>query len=58
VLLMSACVAYVTQSLAFLVWPAHAHLMEHITQPIEGLTEGPMILWLLIKGAREPEAAT
>jgi len=58
VLLISACLAYVAQSLTFLVLPAYVHVVALVTQPIEGLGEGLMILWLLIKGTREPAAAT
>lgn len=53
-LLIVACAAYVTATLTFLVWPAFTPQVNRLMQPLEGLGEGAIMLWLLVKGVRVP----
>lgn len=56
-LLIVAGCGYVAASLAFVAFPAHAHLVIHLGQALGGLGEGSMIVWLLIRGATVPAPA-
>lgn len=56
VLLIGSCVAYVADSLAYFLSPGLLHILRRLLQPIEGLGEGSMMLWLLIVGVRRPMA--
>jgi len=58
VLLIVACVAYVAASFAFLVVPAHSHLLIHLGQGFGGLGEAAITFWLLVMGVRSPAVAT
>ena len=52
VLLIVACVGYVSASSTFFVLPAYSHPVTHLAQLLGGLGECAMILWLLIKGVK------
>lgn len=56
-LLIIACFAYVIATVLFIDSPAHMHPATHLLQPLEGLGEGAIIVWLLAKGVREPAHA-
>jgi hypothetical protein len=57
-LLVAACCAYLSASAAHFLWPAHARMIALLMQPVEGLGEGAMVVWLLAKGIRKgPEVA-
>ena len=57
ILLIVAGFAYLTGSVASIVLPAHMHVVSQVTLPLEA-GELPMIIWLLVKGAKVqlPEA--
>jgi hypothetical protein len=52
VVLMIAGIGYVANSLTFLILPQYARLVGPVA-PILEFGEAPMILWLLIRGARD-----
>ena len=54
-LLVAACIAYVTASVALILAPTPPRLFYHLMQGVGGLAELAMGLWLLIVGARRVE---
>ncbi len=56
ILLMIAGIGYVVTSIAFFVAPAQLKTIRQIMTPIY-LGEVPIILWMLIRGAKLPDAA-
>jgi hypothetical protein len=52
-LLMAACFAYLAASSTHFLWPAHARMVALLMQPVEGLGEGAMVLWLLVRGVKQ-----
>ena len=55
VLLIVAGVGYVTSSVTSIVLPAYSDVVSRVTMPLL-LGEFPIIFWLLIKGAKVPQA--
>lgn len=53
VLLIVGCFAYVAVSVTSIVFPANRQLVSRLAMPFYAVGELSMILWLLIKGARE-----
>jgi hypothetical protein len=53
-LLMVAGFAYVTSSVTSMLLPAYRHVVSQVMMPLY-FGELPIIFWLLIKGAREPQ---
>jgi hypothetical protein len=53
VFLVIACFAYLASSLTFLLLPAYGHTVTEFAMWFEGLGELPIMLWLLIKGAKD-----
>jgi hypothetical protein len=51
-LLIVACFAYLASTFAFIILPAHAHVVAQLMQPLEGIGEGLMVIWLIVKGAK------
>lgn len=56
ILLLVAGVAYLTSSVASLVLPEHRQAISRVMMPLY-FGEVPIIFWLLIKGAKEPQRA-
>jgi hypothetical protein len=57
VTLVIAGVAYVAHSIVSLLWPGESNLLyERITMVARGAGEFPIMLWLLIRGARPPSS--
>ena len=54
ILLMVAGFALLTSSVTAIVLPAYEGVVSRVTMPLS-LGEFPIIFWLLIKGAREPQ---
>jgi hypothetical protein len=54
ILLMVAGFAYLTSSVTSIVLPAYSHVVSRVMMPLY-FGEVPIILWLLIKGAKEPQ---
>jgi hypothetical protein len=54
VLLMIACVAYLTDSFTSLLLPRYKDFVSSLTAAPAGLGEFAIMLWLLIKGVRAP----
>lgn len=55
ILLLVAGFAYLTMSVTSIVLPAYEHVVSQAMMPL-GLGELPIIFWLLIKGAKVPQA--
>ena len=54
ILLLIAGFGYVVTSITSIVWPAYEQMVTKAMMPL-GFGEFPIILWLLIKGAKVPE---
>lgn len=54
ILLLVAGFGYLTSSVTSIVLPAYSHVVSQVTMPLY-FGEFPIIFWLLIKGAKEPE---
>jgi Domain of unknown function (DUF4386) len=52
ILLVAACCAYVASSLTFLIIPAYGDRVSSVAMFFGGLGELPLMLWLIIKGAK------
>jgi len=53
-LLIVGCFAYLALSFTIIVFPAQRAIVNQIAMPFYAVGEVSMILWLLIKGAKEP----
>ena len=58
VLLIIACFAYLAASVTALLWPRYARIVSLLASAPEAAGELPIILWLLIKGAKMPPLDT
>lgn len=58
VLLIIGCFAYLTLSFTSIVFPAYRSVVDHFAMPFYAIGELSLILWLLIKGAKEPPQDT
>lgn len=54
-LLWLACLAYVTSSVAYFLSPAHEPAVSHLMQPLGGLCELAMMVWLVVRGVTETQ---
>jgi hypothetical protein len=57
ILLVTACCAYVVSSLTFLLMPAYGDRVSSVAMFFGGVGELPLMLWLIIKGAKVPSSA-
>jgi len=58
ILLVVACCGYVVSSLTYLLAPAYGDRIENVAALFGGLGELPLMLWLIIKGAKVPPLAS
>jgi len=56
ILLMVAGTGYVVSCFTFIVFPAHIHVVSQAMMPLY-FGELPMVIWLLVMGAKEPPVA-
>ncbi|GMV04564.1 MAG: hypothetical protein AMXMBFR53_08440 [Gemmatimonadota bacterium] len=56
ILLVVGCFAYLALSFTLIVLPTYAGDVNRVAMPLYAVGEVSMILWLLVKGAREPDA--
>lgn len=52
VLLVAACFGWVADSLVWLLLPSYGDIVNLLASVLGALGEGPIMLWLLIKGAK------
>lgn len=54
ILLIVGCFAYLAVSVTAMALPLHRPVVEQVLMPLCAIGEVSMILWLLVKGAKEP----
>jgi|BogFormECP03_OM2_1039629.scaffolds.fasta_scaffold06616_2 hypothetical protein len=55
ILLVAACCAYVASSLTYLLMPIYGDRVSNVAMFFGGLGELPLMLWLIMKGAKVPQ---
>jgi hypothetical protein len=58
IFLVAACGAYVVSSLTYLLAPAYGDTVSNVAMFVGGLGELPLMLWLIMKGAKVPPLAS
>ncbi|HWO37660.1 MAG TPA: DUF4386 domain-containing protein [Candidatus Acidoferrum sp.] len=58
VFLVAACCAYVVSTLTYLLAPSHGDAVTSVAMIVGGFGELPLMLWLIIKGAKVPLLAS